>query len=395
MKTAIHQLQASIGLALLLGAAASNPAKAAAPCITNIAVVGGFPRLVIQSDVGVISQVQCLTNLSQTNWFVRTNLMTTQITHSILDTSVQRAPQNFYRVVCFAPPTNMAFIPAGSFLRGNCMGTNEGIPTDAELPTNTVYISPFCMDKYEVTEAQWENVRAWATNRPVNLAYDFENIGCWKGGINYHRGPSYPVHSVNWYDMVKWCNARSEKDGLVPAYYTSASQATIYRTGRANTDNTCVKWTTGYRLPTEAEWENAARGGLSGKRFPWGDTISLSRANYTPSVAVPYDLSYPGSAQFPDTSPVGYFAANGYGLYDMAGNVLEWCWDQWSDTYYATSPSSDPLGPVTGSYRALRGGNFATEGGATYCRVAWRSARDPGTTSTGRGFRCILPLGQP
>jgi formylglycine-generating enzyme required for sulfatase activity len=87
---------------------------------------------------------------------------------------------------------------------------------------------------------------------------------------------------VDWYDVVKWCNARSEMEGRTPAYYTSAEQTTVYRSGQTDVDNAWVNWTAGYRLPTEAESEKAARGGASGQRFPWGDTISWGQANYCP-----------------------------------------------------------------------------------------------------------------
>jgi formylglycine-generating enzyme required for sulfatase activity len=82
------------------------------------------------------------------------------------------------------------------------------------------------------------------------------------------------VKAVDWYDCVKWCNARSELEGRIPAYYTDAMQTTVYRTGRWDVDNSSVNWNAGYRLPTEAEWEKTARGGASGQRFPWGNTIS-------------------------------------------------------------------------------------------------------------------------
>ena len=124
------------------------------------------------------------------------------------------------------------------------------------------------------------------------------------------------------YDAVKWCNARSEQEeGRVPAYYTSAAQTTVYRSGQTDVQTNWVKWSSGYRLPTEAEWEKAARGGLSGQRFPWGDTISESQANYYGDTAMySYDLGPNGFnpvgqiGGWPYTSPAGYFGANGYGL---------------------------------------------------------------------------------
>jgi formylglycine-generating enzyme required for sulfatase activity len=257
-------------------------------------------------------------------------------------------------------PGGMALIPAGSFVMGNCI-ENEG--WGDELPLHTIYVSAFYMDKFDVTYALWQQVFNWATNH----GYEFDNSG-------YGKAANHPVVEVNWYDSVKWCNARSELVGLTPAYYTDASQTVVCRSGDLNISNACVNWTAGYRLPTEAEWEKAARGGLSGQRFPWGNTINENQANYysydgywsgsTPYYSVDVN-SYSGyntnfaTENMPYTSPVNYFAPNGYGLYDMAGNVCQWCWD-WVGSY-SSDFQSDPHGPTAGSNRVYRGGCWSLD----------------------------------
>jgi formylglycine-generating enzyme required for sulfatase activity len=204
---------------------------------------------------------------------------------------------------------------------------------------------------------------------------------------------------INWFDMLKWCNARSEQEGRVPAYYTEANQTTVYRSGQVNVQNDWVKWTAGYRLPTEAEWEKAARGGLSDQRFPWGNTITHSNANYNSDASFAYDIS-PTRGNHPDydiggtpyTSPVGSFAPNGYGLYDMAGNVWEWSWDWFAA--YSSTPQTDPRGAATGTYRVLRGGSWYYDHAAS-SRVTYRGRLDVPTNRYGHvGFRTILPPGQ-
>jgi formylglycine-generating enzyme required for sulfatase activity len=269
-------------------------------------------------------------------------------------------------------PAGMALIPAGSFT----MGDNLDEERDAG-PTN-VYVSAFFMDTNLVSYSLWQTVYDWATGN----GYVFDHAGCGKAA-------NHPVQMVDWFDCVLWCNARSQLAGLTPAYYTDAAFTQVYTNGG---DLVYVNLAAnGYRLPTEAEWEKAARGGLRGQRFPWGNTISESHANYYGNTGShSCDLGPNGfNAAYatggpPWTSPVGSFAANGYGLYDMAGNVFEWCWDYYGTPY---AGGTDPCGPAAGSLRVLRGGTWADDAGLTRC--ASRSNDLPRGTLSSIGFRCV------
>ena len=254
-------------------------------------------------------------------------------------------------------PAGMALIPAGPFQMGDDRVAG---------PVHTVTVSAFAMDKWEVSIELWESVRAWGNARGYDLV----------SGGSY--GAKHPVHSVSWYDVVKWNNARSEKEGLVPTYYENSTMMVVYRSG--NKVPLGVKWDTGYRLPTEAEWEKAARGGVDGKLYPWGtDEFLPILANSAESLK---------SASM----PVGSYSQNGYFLFDMAGNLWEWCWDWYGD--YSSSNQTDPRGPVFGSRRMIRGGGWSD--GASYCRLAYHQNHMPSDLIVnGIGFRSVLPSGQP
>lgn len=262
----------------------------------------------------------------------------------------------------------MELIPAGIN-----SGTNPLNPQDIEsysefYPQTYALMneSAFYMDATEVTKAQWDEVYLWA----LSNGYSFSNTGV---GV----GTNHPVQFVNWYDCAKWCNARSEMDGKTPCYTVGGG---TYKAGEIVP--VCDLDAGGYRLPTSAEWEFAARGGVSGKRFPWGgDTITHDDANYN---AAPFSYSYDVSPTYvyhpdyddgsqPYTSPAGSFAANGYGLYDMSGNVYEWCNDLYGDTQ-----------------RVRRGGSWSQYANAARCgNVSVRNANDE---QYDIGFRAVLPV---
>jgi len=265
-------------------------------------------------------------------------------------------------------PVGFALIPAGEFQMGDAL---DGIK---DAPVHTVDVSAFVMAKHEVTKTLWDEVRAWG------LWHGYTDLAVGAGKVANH-----PVQTLSWYDVVKWCNAKSVKEGLLPCYLVGGE---VYRTGKR--DDVVCRWVAnGYRLPTEAEWEKAARGGLSGKRFPWGDAISHVQANFA---NVGKEVYQNGSTGYhptyavngtPFTSPVGSFAANSYGLYDMAGNVWEWCWD-WRGKYPSAS-QTDPYGTTSGTDRVICGGSWIYR--ADGMRCAYRSSDWPGSAGNDVGFR--------
>jgi formylglycine-generating enzyme required for sulfatase activity len=274
-----------------------------------------------------------------------------------------------------AVPAGVVHIPAGAFQMGDQSG--DGL-TNAE--TVTVELAEFYMDATEVTLGQWQAVQQWGALRGYYTDLP----------LGVGNGLNHPVQMVSWYDCVKWCNARSELAGLPPVYYSDVARKMVYRTGIV--ERVQVDWeANGYRLPTEAEWEKAARGGLIAKRFPWGNQISQKLGNYYGAISI-YDFGPNGvhpigrmTGWSPATTPVASFAANGYGLHDMAGNVFEWCWDRYGTPY---AGGSDPHGLDVGAARVLRGGSWSSR--AAYARCAAREYYAPVIASRNLGFRTVL-----
>ncbi len=246
-----------------------------------------------------------------------------------------------------APNATMAYVPAG-FSAGS-YGSHGG-------SSQTVFSSGFYMDKTEISKGTWDTVKAWA----VANGYTFDNPGV-------GTDANHPVIGVSWYDVVKWCNARSEMEGLAPVYFTDASRTTVYRTGQVILRNTFCNFSApGYRLPTRAEWAKAAWGGSTSGPYPWpsyygsgAEILDPSKGNYFVGT-----LYLPGGQHQWDvnngylTTPCGYYnggqsvvgapvgmamkdMANGFGLYDMFGNVGEWLWDSYYSEVTSTTEYKD------------------------------------------------------
>jgi formylglycine-generating enzyme required for sulfatase activity len=242
----------------------------------------------------------------------------------------------------------MVKIPADSFM----MGSNEGF----KKPIHKVTLDAFYMDTTEVTQAEYKELMR-------------VNPSKFKGNSNR------PVETITWYDAVLYCNARSKRDGLESVYqYTRV----IGKAGNGckGLENLVIDFNkNGYRLPTEAEWEYACRAGTT-TQYYWGDLMDGDYARWFKN-------------SNGTTQPVGTKKPNAWGLYDMSGNVWEWCHDWYNRTYYASSPEKNPPGPNSGVRRVLRGGSWGS-GDGCYLLSAGRSNGLPDLRGDGSGFRCVV-----
>lgn len=355
--------------------------------VRGIARSGADVTLQVVATAGLTCQVEASDSLAAGSWSaVGGTFAGTGAVQSVALPGAAAPARRFFRVAWTAPtPAGYRFIPEGSFL----MGDQSAVPKDGvpnEQPVIEVSLPGYFMKTTEVTLDEWTPVKTWA----LANGYTFStNAGLAKAG-------NHPVHSMSWYDLLKWCNAKSEMDGREPCYVLSADGST-YRTGSPG-----ITWVTtrnGYRLPSEAEWEKAARGGTAGRRFPWGETIDHSRSNYRAATTYAYDVnatagfhpSYETPGVLPYTAPVASFPANGYGLHDMSGNVREFCWDRATSGYPAVYVI-DVTAPNSLFERVARGGDWSSEAFSQRC--SYRGSRFPDNTGKGNflGFRLARNL---
>jgi len=281
----------------------------------------------------------------------------------------------------------MRRLDGGEFLMGT--GSEQAWASDGEGPVRAVHLAPFYMDACAVSNQQFaefvaatayvtqaeqfgwsyvfhKEVAAKARQKTRGVAQGAHwwlgvEGACWKRpeglGSNIHRRLEHPVVHVSWQDAMEYC-----------------------------------AWA-GKRLPTEAEWEYAARGGLEQRHYPWGDELMPGGKHMCNIWQGKFPTLNSGADGYTGAAPVKSFAPNGYGLYNTSGNVWEWCSDWFSATHHLNAPRENPRGPDAGECKVIKGGSYLCH--ASYCnryRVAARTANTPDSTTAHCGFRCARDI---
>lgn len=281
----------------------------------------------------------------------------------------------------------MVRIPAGSFLMGSSdtdiawalktLAPGQPVNLENETPLRKVRISrPFLISSTPVTVGQFRRFveeTGYVTDAEEDgggLVYNLETLHFERKPGTSWKNPGWPVTDDQPVTMVTYNDAEAFVDWLT------------------------AKEKLPYKLPTEAQWEYSARGGLASPRFPWGDTAPDGRrANYADKNKQFLWRDSGVDCGYPHVSPVGTYPANGFGLYDMAGNVLQWVRDYYLDDYYAYAPEIDPEGPAKGEFRVMKGGDWTS--GPVRLRCAFRGRARPDLALYNSGFRVVIELGSP
>jgi formylglycine-generating enzyme required for sulfatase activity len=327
--------------AVLPQATTSASGSNAEPPPVSLQSIEVVPALRITGTIGALFRIECRNELAPTNdWVTLKNLVLPSSPFLFIATNPPITLKRFYRVTSDPRPPQLVWINPGTYTLGSPI--NEDDRSGDEGPQTTVTIPKgFWMGKYEVTQVDFLSVMGI---NPSSFSDDLNR----------------PVESVSWNDATNYCVKLTEQER---------------RAGRLRSGYV-------YRLPTEGEWEYAARAGTD-TRFSYGDDPGYTRLD---------SYVWSGANSDETTHPVGTKLPNPWGLYDMLGNVWEWCSD-WYEGSYPGGSVSDPRGPHSGSGRVIRGGSW--KGLSRFCRSASRSSGDPLIPGSNVGFRVVLAVAQP
>jgi len=262
----------------------------------------------------------------------------------------------------------MIYIEGGRFTIGCIPEQGNDCDEDNE-PAHQVTLSDFYIGKYDVTQKQWREIMGTDIRQHRDKAGEDSEI--------YGEGDNYPMYYVDWYDAVEFCNKLSELTERKPAYSIDRTMKDPKNKNHFDEKKwvvTMIPEANGYRLPTEAEWEYAARGGKKSKGYVYSGSNTR------------WDVAWYEGTSNNKAHPVGKKRANELGIHDMSGNVWEWAWDWYGD--YGNSPQTNPIGPETGTDRVIRGGSWDT--GPLYALISYRGYTDPAGRGDTTGFRLAL-----
>lgn len=281
----------------------------------------------------------------------------------------------------------MILIPGGTFLMGT--DSREGFPLDGEGPIRSVKVDSFLMDACAVTNSQFLEFVTDTGYITEAEQYGWSFVFYQFVSEETAKQVSSVVQGTPWWWMVMgacWKHPEGPDSNILsrldhPVVHVSWNDANAY-----------CSWA-GKRLPTEAEWEYAARGGLLQKRYPWGDQLLLNGEHYCNIWQGEFPNANTAADGYKGTAPAKSFPPNGYGLYNVSGNVWEWCADWFSPDYHLYDSNDNPKGPLQGESRVIRGGSYMCHD--SYCnryRVAARTSNTPDSSTGHMGFRCAADI---